>query len=93
MLSILNAQYEDEYTILLEFSDHKKGKVDLKDFIINGNIQPFRVLQDVEKFKKFQVEYTLKWNDDLDLAPEYLYYKSFENDPSLQKQFSDWGYI
>jgi hypothetical protein len=48
MLSILNAQYEDEYTIQLEFSDHKKGKVNLKDFIINGHIQPFRVLQDVK---------------------------------------------
>ena len=27
MLSILNANYNDEYKILLEFSDHKKGEV------------------------------------------------------------------
>ena len=32
MLSVLKANYENEYKILLEFSDHKKGKVDLKDF-------------------------------------------------------------
>ncbi len=47
----------------------------------------------MEKFKKFQVDYTLKWNDDLDLAPEYLYFKAFENDKNLQKQFHEWGYI
>jgi len=35
-ISILNANYENEYKILLEFSDHKKGEVDLKDFILNG---------------------------------------------------------
>ena len=65
MLSILNAKYENEYKILLEFSDHKKGKVD----------------------------YTLKWSDDLDLDPEYLYFKAFENDSSLQEKFHDWGYV
>jgi len=93
MLSILNARYENEYKITLEFSDHKKGKVDLKDFILNGKIKPFKELENIEKFKKFKVDYTLKWHDDLDLAPEYLYFKAFESDSSLQKQFHEWGYI
>jgi len=93
MLSIVNASYSDEYRILLEFSDHKKGEVDLKDFIFNGKIKPFKELENIEKFKRFQVDYTLKWNDDLDLAPEYLYFKTFENDSSLQEKFHKWGYI
>lgn len=93
MLSILKADYEKEYKILLEFSDHKKGEVDLKDFILNGKIKPFKQLKNIEKFKQFQVDYTLKWNEDLDLAPEYLYYKAFENDANLQKLFQEWGYI
>ena len=93
MLSILNASYENEYKILLEFSDHKKGKVDLKDFIVNGKIKPFRELKNIEKFKQFKVDYTLKWNDSLDLAPEYLYFKAFENDDNLQDKFQEWGYI
>ena len=93
MLSILNAHYKNEYKILLEFSDYKKGEVDLKEFILNGNIKPFKELENIEKFKKFQVDYTLKWNDDLDLAPEYLYFKAFENDSTLQKKFNEWGYI
>lgn len=93
MLRILKADYEKEYKILLEFSDHKKGEVDLKDFIFNGKIKPFKQLKNIEKFKQFQVDYTLKWNEDLDLAPEYLYYKAFENDANLQKLFQEWGYI
>ncbi len=93
MLSVVNASYENEYKIVLEFSDHKKGKVDLRDFIINGRIKPFRELENIEKFKQFKVDYTLKWNDNLDLAPEYLYFKAFENDDNLQDKFQEWGYI
>ncbi|MBL0686407.1 MAG: DUF2442 domain-containing protein [Sulfurospirillum sp.] len=93
MLSILNANYENEYKIQLEFSDHKKGEVDLKDFIMNGKIKPFKELENIEKFKQFQVDYTLKWSDDLDLAPEYLYFKAFQDDNTLQKQFHQWGYV
>ncbi len=93
MLSILNANYNNEYKILLEFSDHKKGEVDLKEFILNGKIKQFRELENIEKFKQFQVDYTLKWSDDLDLAPEYLYFKAFENDSNLQNKFHEWGYV
>ncbi len=93
MLSILKANYENEYKILLEFSDNKKGEVDLKEFIVNGKIKPFEELKNIEKFKQFQVDYTLKWNDDLDLAPEYLYFKAFEHDSTLQDKFHEWGYI
>ena len=93
MLSILSANYKNEYKILLEFSDHKQGTVDLSDFILNGKIKPFKQLQDIEKFKQFKLDYTLKWNDDLDLAPEYLYFKAFETDTTLNSKFKEWGYI
>ena len=93
MLSIINAKYENDYKISLEFNDHKNGIVDLKDFILNGRIKQFKQLQDIKKFKNFKVDYTLKWSDDLDLAPEYLYFKAFETDNSLTEKFQDWGYI
>jgi len=66
---------------------------DLKEFILNGKIKPFKVLANIEKFKQFQVDYTLKWEGDLDLAPEYLYFKTFEKDSTLQTRFREWGYI
>jgi len=93
MLSIVNANYKDDFKIVIEFSDHKMGEVDLKDFIFNGKIIPFKKLQDVEKFKNFHVDYTLMWEGDLDLAPEYLYYKAFEQDASLKNKFHEWGYV
>ncbi|MGM0623841.1 MAG: DUF2442 domain-containing protein [Campylobacterota bacterium] len=92
MLSIVDASYQYDYKILLQFNDNKKGIVDLKDFIFDGKIKPFKQLQDIERFKDFKVDYTLKWNDDLDLAPEYLYYKAFEKDNSLKSKFHKWGY-
>ena len=93
MLSVTKAKYKNKYTILIEFNDNKKGKVDLKDFIFNGKIKPFKKLQDVKKFQNFRVDYTLKWDGDLDLAPEYLYFKAFEKDKSLRDKFREWGYV
>ena len=93
MLSIVNANYKDEFRIVVEFNDKREGEVDLKDFIFNGKIEQFKRLQNIERFKDFQVDYTLVWDDDLDLAPEYLYYKAFENDASLENKFQEWGYI
>jgi hypothetical protein len=93
MLSVVNADYRDGYKILLQFNDNREGVVDLKEFIVSGEIKPFKQLQDIEKFKAFEVDYTLKWAGDLDLVPEYLYYKVFEKDIDLQEQFHKWGYI
>ena len=53
MLSIVNANYENDYKILIEFSDHKKGEVDLKEFIVNGRIKPFKELENIEKFHEW----------------------------------------
>lgn len=93
MLSITKANYKDEYKIIIEFNDNKKGEVDLKDFVFNGKIKPFKKLQDIKKFQNFRVDYTLKWDSDLDLAPEYLYFKAFEKDENLKDKFREWGYV
>jgi len=53
MLTIINANYQDNYKISLEFNDHKNGVVDLKDFILNGKIKPFKELQDIKKFQEW----------------------------------------
>jgi hypothetical protein len=93
MLNIVNAKYIDEFKIYIEFNDKKKGEVDLKEFINTTPIKPFKQLQDMKKFQNFRVDYTLIWDEDLDLAPEYLYYKAFESDKSLRDKFLEWGYI
>ena len=93
MISVKNAKYKDDYKIEVEFNDNKKGLVALKDFIQKGKIKSFRKLQDKEKFKNFKVDYTIKWDNELDLAPEYLYFEAFKNENRLKEKFKEWGYI
>ena len=93
MLAIKDAKYIDGFKIYLQFNDNREGEVDLKDFLEKTPLKPFKRLKEIDKFKNFKVDYTLIWDEDLDLAPEYLYYKTFENDPTLKEQFIEWGYI
>jgi len=36
---------------------------------------------------------TLIWPNELDIAPEYLYFQAFKDDSRLNGQFKKWGYI
>lgn len=92
MLSIIEARYEKDYSLFVKFSDEKEASVDLRDMIIDAKIKSFQELRDIDKFKKFRVDYTLEWENNLDIAPEYLYYKAFKDDKTLQDKFIKWGY-
>ena len=54
----------------------------------------FHELSNSVKFQQFQTDgYTICWKNRLDLAPEYLFFLAFRNDPTWQQQFFDWGYL
>jgi hypothetical protein len=75
MLEVTKAQYQDEYRIWVEFNDGAVGVIDLSQALWGPMFEP---LKDIDRFKRFAVSdvlHTLVWENDADLAPEYLYEK------------------
>jgi len=94
MSGILKAEYEGDYNIHLVFNNGKEGTANLKRTIFEDKRPIFSKLKDEINFKNFKVDHsTIIWLDELDLAPEYLFYLVFEKAENLQDQFKRWGYI
>ena len=94
MISIKTAKHLGGYRIRLKFSNNLVGVADLEDTITNDRRSVFRELSDSVKFRDFRTDgYTICWGNGLDLAPEYLFFLAFRNDPTWQHQFFDWGYL
>jgi len=92
-ISIIEAKYLHDYQVELKFNDGKKGIVNLENELYGTMFEP---LKDKKLFANLKLDKdldTITWANGADLAPEFLYYKSFENDKSLVKQFQEWGYI
>ena len=73
-----HAEYVDGYRIRVEFNNGQAGVVDLKDCLWGPMFEPLR---DVSVFKRFTVSevlHTVCWENDADLAPEFLYDKMLE---------------
>ena len=94
MLEVTKATYIGNYTIRLVFNNGMEGNANLHDFIFNDRRTAFVPLQNESAFKNFKLEHsTVVWSDELDLAPEYLFFLAFKDKPDLQEQFISWGYI
>lgn len=95
MLKVKNDEYLGEYNIKLEFNNGKLGIVNLSETIFEDKRPVFARLKEISNFRQFTIEHhTVVWpNSDLDLAPEYLFFIAFRDEPELQEQFKKWGYI
>ena len=93
MLSVSKATYAGGYSIHLCFNNGRDGVANLEETIVNDDRAIFSKLAKISNFKKFRVAHsTVIWSDNLDLAPEYLYYLAFKDDVGLREQFNAWGY-
>ncbi len=91
-LHIKEAQYLGEYTVAVTFNNGKSGVADLSSAL---NAGVFEALQDPAEFAKLRVDEeleTISWPNGLDLAPEFVYFQAFKDDPQLKPQFEKWGY-
>ncbi len=89
ILRITEARYLDNYRVEVVFNDGKKGVADLSEILTDAVFEP---LKNLDAFTKFHVDYTIIWENGADLAPEYIYFQAFKNEPELQAQFESWGY-
>lgn len=93
MLSVLNAKYAGEYKIRLTFNNGKSGTANLRNLVLNDKRPIFSKLKKEDNFRHFKVDHsTVIWLDELDLAPEYLFYLAFMDDCEFQDMFKQWGY-
>ena len=94
MLSVSEAKYAGKYTIQLKFNDGKVGTANLEKTIFSDTREIFGQLRDESKFKDFKIEHsTVVWSNELDIAPEYLYFLAFRKNNELKEQFKKWGYL
>jgi hypothetical protein len=85
MIEITSAKQISDYKIEIIFNDKTKGIVDLKNTIFTDPRKIFKELKDLNKFKKFKIEFdTLSWENGLDLAPEFLYNLLLNSDKLIE---------
>ena len=78
MLEVTAADYVDQFRIRIRFNNGEQGVVDLVDSLWGPVFEP---LKDPAVFRRFEVSdmlHTIKWENDADFAPEYLYQKMVE---------------
>ena len=71
---IAEAQYQQEYKILLKFNTGESGEVDLEGIIYK--YEAAKPIRDAILFAEFYLDSwpTLAWECGFDISPEYLYY-------------------
>jgi len=94
MLCVNEAKYAGGYNIHLLFNNGKEGTANLEKTIFNDKRPIFSKLKNESNFTNFKVAHsTVICSDELDLAPEYLFYLTFKENSEYQEQFRKWGYI
>ncbi len=94
MLKIEKTKYAGQYKIEVLFNNGKHGVADLEETILNDKRPIFSRLRDEAVFGTFKQSHgTVVWFNELDLAPEYLFYITFRGNPDYRELFRTWGYI
>jgi hypothetical protein len=76
---VMEATYSGKYQIDIRFADGSSGKVDFTKYLEEGTV--LAKLKDLAIFKDFGVKYgTIVWGEDLDIAPETLYFEATGKD-------------
>jgi hypothetical protein len=78
MLEVTSAEHVEGYKIRLRFNNGEGGIVDLNDCLWGPMFEPLKDLAVFKRFTVSEVLHTVCWENDADLAPEFLYGKMVE---------------
>ncbi len=94
LLKINDVEYMGNYRVRLTFNDGRKGIADLHALMDDEPRSVFAAFADEALVRQYRLEHgTLCWPGERDVAPEYLYFLSFQDDPALREMFAGWGYL
>jgi hypothetical protein len=93
LLKITQAEYLGDYRFQLIFNNGRNGVADLHTLIDPEPDSVFGAFTQESFLRQFELKYgTLCWPGERDVAAEYLYFLAFQDDPTLQSLFQQWGY-
>ena len=78
MLEVITAEYLGGHRVRLRFSNGDEGAVDLADALWGPMFEALRDPATFERFEVSPVLHTIRWENDADFAPEFLYEKMLE---------------
>ena len=84
MLELTSARYIDGYRIEVSFNNGHSGIIDLTDALWGPVFEPLRRIEAFRRFEVCDVLHTIRWENDADLAPEYLHTKMTEQAESIR---------
>ena len=93
LLHVTSAKPVEGYRVQVSFDDGREGVADLTEALVGPMFDPLR---DPDMFNMMRVDEELRtivWPNGSDLAPEYIYFQAFRDEPELQATFRKWGYL
>ncbi len=92
-LHVTDAKYLGDYKVEVTFDNGRKGVADLVNSLGGPAFEPLRNKSEFASLTVDEELQTVVWPNGVDLAPEYLFFQVFKNNPELQSQFKQWGYV
>lgn len=92
-LHITKATYRQDLQVKITFNNGRKGVADLFPALSGPVFEQHKSPAEFSKLVLDKELETIVWPNGADLAPEYVYFRAFKDDPELQPLFKKWGYI
>jgi hypothetical protein len=89
LLEVIKAEYLEGYRFIVWFNDGAVKLVDLTGYLYKPHLA---VLKDLERVRRFQIDLgTIIWENDIDIAPEYLYNIAVDTLRAGDRSHWEWG--